>query len=250
MKIDPAALRAAAPRVQQALASDLAFEDGRPSRIPAWLEQVAATAEAWLVALRANDAEPEAVYAVAQLLRAVGPWPATELSGRHQIAARTAEAHGDLHVRGNLVVLGNLVVAGDLVVDGLVTDCDPDSRVAVAGSVRCRSVASNGAFYVGRDLEATDAVYAHDHDKSLLVGGAIRTQVFLGDGHDVRCGGEIEAAVGFLDDLSSMHQDPEIHDRVHAALFEGAITAERILDRAALLAALAAGRTLLRTAAT
>ena len=102
--------------------------------------------------------------------------------------------HGDLAIAGNLAIgSGRLIVTGDLSVDGAFTDSSPGSRTIVLGTMRAARMATEGDVIVGRDLEVAGLLFAWKNDDVLFVGGDIRAETMLVDGHHVKCGGKIAA---------------------------------------------------------
>jgi hypothetical protein len=127
-----------------------------------------------------------AEFGVARVLAALRGSSHAENEDRLVISAGDVRiVAGTLRVERGLDVIGNLIVLGDLEVAGVIRDCGPDSRVAVAGSICTRGIHTDGDFYVGGCVTA-EVVFGHYNDNSLLVGGSLRARLIVGDDHDIR----------------------------------------------------------------
>ncbi|NMO19949.1 hypothetical protein HPC49_20335 [Pyxidicoccus fallax] len=245
MGITRAALLDAKARVAERLRTDTAFEDGKVESLDRWMEPLPPTAEAWVRELRRCNAEPWAFHAAAWLLREAAPAPGpTEIvSGDMEVGRDEVRViPGGLRVEGHLSIVGTLLVLGDAEVTGLVRDSDPDSRVAIAGSLRCGSLVTDGAFFVGGDLVAKDLIHGFHNDKSLMVSGGIRARLFLGEDHDIRFGGDLETELGSDEDF---FRNDELLTRVRQWLVDEVVDANG-LRRDALIACLRDGRSIFR----
>ncbi|MCY1023454.1 hypothetical protein [Pyxidicoccus sp. MSG2] len=245
MSISLAALQDVKARVAERLRSDTAFEDGKVEALDSWMEPLPPTAEEWVRELRKRNVEPWGFYAAAWLLREAAPTPRpTEVvSGDLEVGPGEVRViPGDLRVEGHLRIVGTLFVLGDAEVTGLVRDCDPDSRVVIAGALRCGSLVTDGAFFVGGDLVAKDLIHGFRNDKSLMVAGGIRARLFLGEDHDIRFGGDLETELGSDEDF---FRNDELLARVRLWLVDAVVDANG-LRRDALIACLREGRSIFR----
>jgi hypothetical protein len=98
---------------------------------------------------------------------------------------------GDLEVQGDLSVYGPLVVTGDLTVHGLLTDCGPDSRVAVLGNLYCEHLDTSGTIVVGGSVHVKGAIYGDYNDDILEVLGDIDAGIILSHDHSIEAEGAI-----------------------------------------------------------
>lgn len=245
MRITQAALQDVKARVAERLRSDTAFEDGKVEALDGWMEPLPPTAEAWARELRRRNVEPWAYYAAAWLLREAAPTPGpTEIVlGDLEVGPDEVRViPGNLRVEGHLRILGTLLVLGDAEVTGLVRDGDPDSRVAIAGTLRCGSLVTDGAFFVGGDLVAKDLIHGFGKDRALMVSGGIRARLFLGECHDIRFSGDLETELGSNEDF---FENEELLDRVRLWLVDEVVDAKG-LRRDALIACLREGRSIFR----
>ncbi|QSQ26460.1 hypothetical protein JY651_16670 [Pyxidicoccus parkwayensis] len=238
-------LLAVKPRVAEQLRTDTAFEDGRPEALDRWLEAVPSSAGEWVRELRKGNAEPWVYYAAACLLREAATAPRVSEVASGDLKVERGEVRvvpGNLRVEGNLHVVGTLLVLGDTDVTGLVRDCDPDSRVAIVGTLRCGSLVTDGAFFVGGDIIARDFIYGFRNDKSLMATGGIRAPLFLGEDHDIRFGGDLETELGSDEDF---FRNEELLERVRRWLVDEVVD-ENGLRLDTLIAFLREGRSIFR----
>ncbi|MCP3138611.1 hypothetical protein [Pyxidicoccus xibeiensis] len=245
MGITRAALEDVKARVAERLRSDTAFEDGKVEALDGWMEPLPPTAEEWARELRQRNVEPWGLYAAAWLLReaASAPGPTEVVSGDLEVEPGEVRViPGDLRVEGHLRIVGTLLVLGDAEVTGLVRDCDPDSRVAIAGTLRCGSLVTDGAFFVGGDLVVKDLIHGFRNDKSLMVSGGIHARLFLGEDHDIRFGGDLETELGSDEDF---FRNDELLARVRLWLVDEVVDAKG-LRRDGLIACLREGRSIFR----
>ena len=123
---------------------------------------------------------------------------------------------GDVVVHGDLVVESAFVVTGNLTVHGVISDCGPDSGVAVLGDVSCKHLATDGAFVVMGHLRAEGAVFGSYNDDSLEVLGGIDAGVLVTDEHDISSGGPLnlrhrpEAAGPWGPDIFNMRSESDV----------------------------------------
>lgn len=90
---------------------------------------------------------------------------------------------GDLEVEGDLSVLVALVVTGDLTVRGTLSDCGPESRIVVLGSLRCRHVDTSGWVTVVGDVDVEGVLKGSYNDDSFESHAVIRAGAILSDEH-------------------------------------------------------------------
>ncbi|MFF1650371.1 hypothetical protein [Streptomyces sp. NPDC058240] len=112
--------------------------------------------------------------------------------------------HGDLVVQGHLDVMAPFVVTGSLTVEGCLSDCGPDSVVAVGGDVTARAVRTGGEMSVGGDIEA-EVVHGYYNDHTLQA-ATIRARLVIEDEHCTIAA--VEAETHFdLDDYQQAYGD-------------------------------------------
>lgn len=136
---------------------------------------------------------------------------AKEYSGREPMLVC-----GDLRISGALELSQPLVVTGDLIVDGPILDCD-ESLLAVAGSIRARSLVSEGAVLVGGDCVLSEFLWGDYNDQMLIVRGAVSVPLlvltdhvaYIGDtsevGHRLDDPREAELAAWFVEQAFEDH---------------------------------------------
>ncbi|MFI8437973.1 ankyrin repeat domain-containing protein [Streptomyces sp. NPDC079020] len=89
--------------------------------------------------------------------------------------------HGDLVVKGHLRVVAPFVLTGSLTVEGVLSDCGPDSVVAVRGNVTARGVFTDGDMEC-RDIHA-EVVYGSYNDHTLQA-GTVHARLVIEDDHE------------------------------------------------------------------
>ena len=99
---------------------------------------------------------------------------------------------GNLEISGDLSVVAALVVTGDLIVNGVLSDCGPQSRIVVLGSLRARHVDTGGWVTAVGDIEIEGALRGHHNDDAFESHGTIRAGVIMSDEHGFEAGGGIE----------------------------------------------------------
>ena len=134
--------------------------------------------------------------------------------------------HGPLWVSGDFTQPGLIAaIDGDLTVAGKVTTesvegADGNATLIVFGDLQCRSLVNDWAsiVIVTGDCTVDDWIFAAREDSSFIVGGALRTPIFVGADIWVSVGGavEIETGHGYAVDLShgaDAFGAPQIHPR-------------------------------------
>lgn len=96
---------------------------------------------------------------------------------------------GSLSVKGSLSVVAPLIVCGDLVVDGVLSDCGPQSKLVVLGSLSCGALRTTGEVWVLGSLKAARYVWGHYNDNVLEVVGTVRAAYVLSDDHAIEAAG-------------------------------------------------------------
>lgn len=96
---------------------------------------------------------------------------------------------GSLTVKGSLSVVAPLIVCGDLVVDGVLSDCGPQSKIVVLGSLSCGALRTTGEIWVLGSLKAARYVWGHYNDNVLEVVGSVRAAYVLSDDHAIEAAG-------------------------------------------------------------
>lgn len=96
---------------------------------------------------------------------------------------------GSLTVKGSLSVVAPLIVCGDLVVDGVLSDCGPQSKIVVLGSLSCGALRTTGEIWVLGSLKAARYVWGHYNDNVLEVVGTVRAAYVLSDDHAIEAAG-------------------------------------------------------------
>lgn len=91
---------------------------------------------------------------------------------------------GDVTIRGDLDLSAALVIAGDLNVTGTITDCGPESRIVVLGTIRCGNLVTSSEVFAGA-LEATGLVYGSYNDNVLELVGSLRAEAILSSDHSI-----------------------------------------------------------------
>lgn len=110
------------------------------------------------------------------------PGATATVEGPLNIETRTG-VFGTLHVKGDLQLNAPLAVAGHLVVDGVITHVGRPGLLAVAGSVRCRSMNTHGWMTIVGSLSVEHALWAEDNDDSLEVIGSITAGMIVSNEH-------------------------------------------------------------------
>lgn len=147
---------------------------------------------------------------------------------------------GDLVVDGDLQVFDPLLVTGDLVVKGELSDAAPQSLVAVGGSIRARSLFTEGEIIVGGGVAVDEVIWAIGNDHSLRAGD-IEARVFIEDQHEV---------IGGVDAAHHLTaEDLEERADLERLFVPGALSRGR-LDPKKLMALAAKGKAYLRKGAT
>ncbi len=131
--------------------------------------------------------------------------------------------HGDLEVTGDLNVTGPLFVTGNVRVSGVMQDCGPDSRVAIAGGLHVGHLNTDGELACG-DIEAPGGVvYGHYNDNTLSC-GRIRAKVVIADEHEIDHNG-VEAEIDFSDlNDYGMGGGDGVFDRLHSLFVDEVFT--------------------------
>lgn len=96
---------------------------------------------------------------------------------------------GSLTMNGSLSVVAPLIVCGDLVVDGVLSDCGPQSKIVVLGSLSCGAMRTTGEIWVLGSLKAARYVWGHYNDNVLEVVGTVRAAYVLSDDHAIEAAG-------------------------------------------------------------
>lgn len=96
---------------------------------------------------------------------------------------------GSLTVKGSLSVVAPLIVCGDLVVEGVLSDCGPQSKIVVLGSLSCGALRTTGEIWVLGSLKAARYVWGHYNDNVLEVVGTVRATYVLSDDHAIEAAG-------------------------------------------------------------
>ncbi|MER5617836.1 hypothetical protein [Streptomyces sp. NPDC002215] len=197
-----------------------------------------------------DDPDPDHVPLIPQLCgRLLGDDARTDhaLTGDQEIREPFFH-HGDLLVRGHLDVAAPFVVTGSLVVEGCLTDCGPDSVVAVRGDVTARAVHTDGEMSVGGDIEA-EIVYGHYNDRTLQT-RTIRARLVIEDEHSTIAA--VEADTHFDPDDFQQGYGEGVQERLRELLVDEEFSHEEDeeeqeqLDRALLFARLREGRAVFR----
>lgn len=148
---------------------------------------------------RVKDALSQQPPTFNALIQAIGPASASTLTlaaalfkdtpgttatvdGPLKVDARTGVL-GTLHVKGDLHLNAPLAVSGHLVVDGVITHLGPPGLLAVAGSVRCRAMNTQGWMTIAGSLSVEHALWAEDNDHSLEVLGSITAGMIVSNEH-------------------------------------------------------------------
>jgi hypothetical protein len=155
------------------------------------------TMDAAFAALHALD-DPMPGYCALVVLRTpVDPsaQPPTTIEGDLGLSyGETRVYAGDLTVSGSVDNRGCLVVLGDLAMADVYRDDEANVTLLVGGSLRARGVWTGGWLRVRGDLLASEAVVGFYNDRSLAVGGLLRTRLLVETYHSTDCGA-VEAQV-------------------------------------------------------
>lgn len=129
------------------------------ARLPALVQRLPSRTLDAFMAVYADAADaPESGLELARTLVSALPSRRDE---HHRGEVRIDHArivHGDLVVDGPLVVAAHLIVTGSVHATTITTGYD--HRVTVLGDVHCRMLFTDGALYVGGDLEASEVLWA------------------------------------------------------------------------------------------
>ncbi|MEL5955373.1 hypothetical protein AADR41_11450 [Streptomyces sp. CLV115] len=202
----------------------------------------------FVAALR-HDSDPDHVPLIPQLCgRLLGDDARTHrvLTGDQEIR-KPFFHHGDLLVKGHLDVVAPFVVTGSLVVEGCLTDCGPDSVVAVHGDVTARAVHTDGEMSVGGVIGA-GIVYGQYNDQTLQA-RTIRARLVIEDEHSTIAA--VEADTHFDPDDFQQGYGEGVQERLRELLVDEVFSREEDedeeqLNRGLLFARLRAGQPVFR----